>query len=40
MLASWIQIVKEELLFEATGPGSDEEVWDRGRDGGRFDVQK
>ena len=33
-------ILKEELVFEATGPGSDGEVWARGRDGRRFDVQK
>lgn len=38
--ASGIQILKEGLLFEATGRGSDGEVWGRGRDDGRFDVLK
>ena len=31
--ASQIQILKEELLFEAPGPGSDGEVCKRGREG-------
>lgn len=40
MWTSWVQILKDELLFEATGPENHGEVGETGRDGEHFDVQK